>query len=292
MRTPRYPSLTKLGFLTKRGHDLHPKLIDLINEVISHMPHGLPMDAETRANYARDLYLETYEGKEPVVIPCLQGEGDRQMREFLYECTHDSPLRTITIADPENPDKPIVYLERYPLFETPELLAYIHFFRTSDEPHLHTHPWRSAYSTILAGGYTETRLRDMTLLSEGQGFCKINRPVGSFGSLTNTDQHFVTLPQTQTGERPCWTLFMHHRKWDYGWGFTENESVEAKVWDDLANNGTGENKTSSGTLFVTKEKGGGANDKTWWRMENGATRFIDKAHILRARFGLTKESYL
>lgn len=292
MRYPRYPTLTQRGFLTKNGHDLHPKLIELINETITHMPYGLPINAQTRANYARDLYLETYEGKAPLRIPSLLGKDDRQMREFLYECTEDSPLRVITVINENMPDKPQVYLERYPLFETPELLAYIHFFRTSDAPHLHTHPWRTAYSTILAGGYTETRLHDMTLLGEGQGFKKIDRPVGSFGSLTNTDQHFVTLPQIQTGERACWTLFMHHRNWDYGWGFTENESIKTKVWDDLANHGQGENKPTEGTLFVTKEKGGGANVKTWWHMEHGETRFIDKAHVLRQRFGLSKESYL
>lgn len=289
---PRYPTLTKLGFLTKRGHDIHPKLIELINEVIAHMPYGLPTNAEKRANYARDLYLETYEGKEPVSIPSLINEDEKSIRSFLYECTQDSPLRVITRLDPKNPQTPFVYLERYPILITDELVVYIHFFRTSDEPHLHTHPWRSSYSTILAGGYTETRLKDITLIAEGNGLLHNYRHSGSFGTLTSETQHFVTLPQTETGERACWTLFMHHRKWDYGWGFTENEATTAKVWDDLANNGEGEYKNSPATLFVTKEKGGGANKKNWWTMQQGPSRFIDRAHIIRNRFGLTKESYL
>lgn len=290
---PRYPTLTKKGFLTKRGHDLNPKLIELLNEVISQMPHGLPVNKNIRGEYYRDLAMETYEGQAGATIPCLQKDNGTTMREFLYENTQDSPLRVITRLDPEKPDKPMVYLERYPILIHDELIVYIHFFRTSDEPHLHTHPWRSAYSTILSGSYTETRLQDMTLIPDGKGFSQKHRSSGSFGSLTNETQHFVTLDKDAKGqEKACWTLFMHHRDWDYGWYFTENDSVNAQVWDDLANNGQGAIKDVPATMLVPKEKGGGANKKSWWTMEQGPTTFIDRAHVLREKYNLTKESYL
>lgn len=292
MQSPKYPTLTKKGFLTKRGHDLDKNLIEFLNEVISQMPHGLPLNSKIRGLYAQDLYMQTYEGQASPQLPFAESISKETLRRNLFEWTQNSPLRLITSYDPNQSNCPQVYLERYPLFITEELIGYIHFFRTSDEPHLHTHPWRTSYSAILAGGYTETRLKDMTLLAEGKGCVQHQRSAGSFGSLTHQTQHFVTLPQTATGERTCWTLFLHHRNWEYGWGFTENEPVVAKVWDDLANDGNGEYKETSGTLFVTKEKGGGANKKSWWTMEQGPTRFIDKAHILREKYQLSKDSYL
>lgn len=293
MNSPRYPTLTKKGFLTQRGHDLNPKLIEFINEIIAQMPHGLPINSQTRGQYYHDLAMETYEDQEGATISSLLKQDEVELRSFLYECTKDSPLRVITRLNPEDANKPMVYLERYPILEHEELMVYIHFFRMSDEPHLHTHPWKSSYSTILSGGYTETRLKDMTLIPEGKGFTQKHRTAGSFGSLDHLTQHFVTLDKDELGQdKACWTLFMHHREWDYGWFFTENEPVEAQVWDDLADNGKGAIKTVPSTLLVPKEKGGGANKKDWWTMKQGPTTFIDRAHIIRERYGLTKESYL
>lgn len=287
---PRYPTLTKRGFLTKRGHDIHPKLIELINEVIAQMPYGLPINAEKRANYARDLYLETYEGKEPANIPSLTNEDEDTMRSFLYECTQGSPLRVISLNFDGN-TKPEVYLERYPLFITPELIGYIHFFRRSDDPITHTHPWRTSYSTVLAGSYKEIRTRDITLLGDGKGQKILNRHTGSFGSISNQDLHRVQLEQTPYGERSCWTLFMHYRHWEYGWVQAQTKPIQAKIWDTLLNKGKGEYKDTDAIAHNIMEKGG-ANKKSWWTMEDGPSANIDRAHIIRSKFGLTKESYL
>lgn len=284
--TPKYPTLTVQGLLTKRGHDLNPKLIDFLNQVIREMPHGAPVNSEIRAKYAADLYKQRAEGMPATRLktPLQMSEGE--LREMLYECTQNAPARIITRENPEDPSKPHVYLERYPIAITDELVIYLHHFRMSDEPHIHNHPWRLSLSTILAGSYTEVRPNDLSSMD----LQDIPRPRGSFGVLSFDEWHRVKLPQTPTGERSVWTLFMHYRHWEQGWGFIEEEGYQHEVWDDLANGGQGEKKDVKAYAFIPKEVG--ASPKDWWNLPKGPTKFINKASILRGQFGLSKQSYL
>tara|TARA_R110000868_G_scaffold262401_2_gene521061 strand:+ start:38309 stop:39187 length:879 start_codon:yes stop_codon:yes gene_type:complete len=287
MTTPKYPTLTSKGFLSKRGHDLDPELINIVNNIIKKLPHGLPLDAKTRGDYARDIYMQRCEGQKPPILKTPTHMFDElSIREVLYNATAKGPLRIITRPNPNDADNPHVYLERYPIFETPELLCYIHHFRMSDEPHIHNHPWRMSNSIILAGEYTEIRPKDLTSMELTQ----TKRTAGSMGSLTFDDLHRVKLPMCETGEKSVWTLFMHYRHWEQGWGFVEEKPFKHQVWDDLINGGEGGLKTVDAYPFVPKEIG--ANPKDWWHLPNGETRFIGNAQKLRERFGLHKHTYL
>ncbi|MFT7144562.1 MAG: hypothetical protein ACI9TY_001836 [Alphaproteobacteria bacterium] len=286
MKTPKYPTLTKKGFLTKRGHDLNPKLISLLNNVISELPHGLPLTGDIRGDYVRDIYMQRCEQQQPDQLQTPLTYTDSEMRALLYETTAQGPLRLITRQNSKDINQPHVYLERYPVFETPEILCYIHHFRMSDEPHIHNHPWRMSNSVILAGNYTEIRPSDLSSMT----LRKTQRPTGSMGSLSFDDLHRVQLAKSNNGERSVWTMFMHYRHWEQGWGFIEENPFEHQVWDDLANNGKGCLKTVDAYPFVPKEVG--ASPKDWWHLPKGESRFIGNAQKLRENFGLSKESYM
>ena len=68
------------------------------------------------------------------------------------------------------------YLERYHLLHLPfGIHIYLHRFVASDPGRaLHNHPWRTALSLVLCGGYEETRLADAR---RGHALCK--RQVGA-----------------------------------------------------------------------------------------------------------------
>lgn len=118
------------------------------------------------------------------------------MRRFLMWLSARLPARVIT-QDGEP------YLERYYLFDALGLRFYLHRF-VGDDPDrgLHDHPWRFAFSLVLAGWYIEqTR----------QGA----RPVRWVNFLLGDSFHRVILPSSL----PVWTLFAHRIGDVKVWGF-------------------------------------------------------------------------
>lgn len=105
------------------------------------------------------------------------------------------------------------YLERYHLFRLPRGGGvYIHRFVDSDPDRgLHDHPWKSAASLILSGGYRELRI------DKPNGEAKVverRLGAGRLNLLQGEDFHRIVLDQQQ----PVWTLFAHTGKYK-DWGF-------------------------------------------------------------------------
>ena len=118
-------------------------------------------------------------------------------------------LRCRVILGPEQQP----YLERYHLLQLPfGIHLYLHRFVASDPGRaLHNHPWHSALSWVLYGGYEETRLG-----SAAQKNCLIKRCIrsGRCNYISGDIYHRIDLPK---GEH-VWTLFVHtasHRSWGF-----------------------------------------------------------------------------
>lgn len=119
------------------------------------------------------------------------------IRRILLWITAFLPARIIS-------DDGTPYLERYFVFQLFGTRCYLHRFVGSDPDRgLHDHPWRWAYSLVLAGWYLEQR-RDG------------DRPVRWFNALTGDTFHRVVKPE---GARDIWTLFLHSEADVKHWGF-------------------------------------------------------------------------
>lgn len=116
-----------------------------------------------------------------------------------------------------------LYLERYYLFTVLGWRFYLHRFVGSDPAgSLHDHPWKLAFSIILAGWYWEET-------SYG------TRKVRWFNWMVGDSKHRVVLPHSTNAyfehgmmksrfdPLPCWTLFAHNvgknNGKDKAWGF-------------------------------------------------------------------------
>lgn len=105
------------------------------------------------------------------------------------------------------------YLERYHLMKLPfGIQIYLHRFVASDPGRaLHNHPWRSALSLVLSGGYDEIRLGNS---AQNYNLVKRNITAGSLNYISGNIYHRIDLePGTQV-----WTLFIHtasHRSWGF-----------------------------------------------------------------------------
>jgi hypothetical protein len=107
------------------------------------------------------------------------------------------------------------YLERYFVFHGLGIRIYLHRFVGSDpERGWHDHPWAWAASLVLAGSYLESRRDGLR-----------HRRWGNV--LSGDTFHRVILP---TGERECWTLFVHSARDVKSWGFL------APAWDTASMN--------------------------------------------------------
>lgn len=82
--------------------------------------------------------------------------------------------------------------------------VYLHLFHRPDrEPEHHSHPWRWAWSMVLAGGYIEETVVDDAAGPDAT-VCMRVRGRGSVGVLTEATFHRVAALL----ERRCWTLFV------------------------------------------------------------------------------------
>lgn len=129
--------------------------------------------------------------------------------------------------------------------------VFLHHFRDSDqEAELHNHPWESAYSLILAGGYIEERRIDgdtqyclkcaMCLTEHAMRSCKVapdgnhvwtkhttelrNLKPGAVNRICKDDFHRVTL-----FEHDAWSLFITGKK-AQSWCFWSKETDEVIPW--------------------------------------------------------------
>jgi len=105
-----------------------------------------------------------------------------------------------------------------------ELGVYLHHFhRGDDERELHNHPWRWAFSIILAGGYIEERRgKDNVVRS------RIVRP-GTINIIRSTDFHRVDLL-----DGDAWSLFVAGPKFK-GWGFWNRDTNVFLPWRQFIN---------------------------------------------------------
>lgn len=120
------------------------------------------------------------------------------IRHFLFWLSGYLPGRVI-----DDGDQP--YLERYYVATVRGVRIYLHRFVGSDPDRgVHDHPWRWAFSLVLAGWYLEERR---------EGF----RSVRWINWLTGDTFHRVILPTD--GTREVWTLFIHRAGDVKPWGF-------------------------------------------------------------------------
>ncbi len=104
--------------------------------------------------------------------------------------------------------------------------VFIHeFIRGDRDRESHNHPWYFSFSVILAGGYTEQRLKGTP---EGyQVVEKTYRP-GMINVIRNDDFHRVALLDGKT----TWTLFIAGRRTGESWGFLDVEASEFIPWQE------------------------------------------------------------
>lgn len=120
------------------------------------------------------------------------------LRRFLYWVTNYLRVRIIT-GDNNEP-----YLERYRLVGFLGWAVFIHRFIASDPDRgLHDHPWRYAFSVILAGRYREIRPDGVRVLR-----------APAINIIRGNDFHRIVLDDKQE----AWSIFTHGRRVK-GWGF-------------------------------------------------------------------------
>jgi len=138
------------------------------------------------------------------------------MNRFLRWLSGQLPGKII--SDGETP-----YLERYYLCTILGWRFYLHRFVGSDPDRgLHDHPWRFAFSIILAGWYWELN----------RAGC---RSVRWFNGLVGDSFHRIVLPEDSAGTpQPCWTIFAHSVGDVKRWGFMRAAKAGSatQVWKE------------------------------------------------------------
>lgn len=130
------------------------------------------------------------------------------VRRLLYWATSFLPTRLI-------PQAGAPYLERYLVFRSRRLTAYLHRFVGEDgDRSVHDHPWSWSVSFILAGGYLELRTMWLDPLLGVRNDVRVFEP-GCFNWIRPRDFHRIVCTKPNT-----WTLFLHGRR-TKGWGFLE-----------------------------------------------------------------------
>lgn len=167
-RTFGYSTATTTRLLLKMGVNLRARL---------EPDHGpAPTGAMRALLRAADALLPP-----PLVIPSRAGDADYLARYYLLGGPRSGPRRS-RLFD---------WLPR----STPNI--FLHRIRRSDDgPHLHSHPWKTAISVILAGGYSEER-------RAGNSVYRIARRPGDVVTIDAGDYHRVDLIGAES-----WSLFI------------------------------------------------------------------------------------
>lgn len=104
--------------------------------------------------------------------------------------------------------------------------VFVHeFLRGDSDAEYHNHPWYTSVSLILAGGYTEERLK----VTDGEWkiVTRTLRP-GMINVIRKDDFHRVALLDGKT----AWTLFIAGRRTGESWGFLDIASREFIPWQE------------------------------------------------------------
>lgn len=154
------------------------------------------------------------------------------IRKFLPKIVKRLPLRAIKVDNEP-------YLDRYylfggdckyfpnprPLLSFLPFTVFVHNFKSGDKDrNLHNHPWKWAFSWMLAGGYRE-EYRDTSPDGKFIIKCRYVEP-GSFNKFHANHFHRVDLL-----EKDAWSLFIVGTK-QQSWGFWDIETNEFLNWKD------------------------------------------------------------
>ena len=150
---------------------------------------------------------------------------EEKVHKFLWSLTEKYPNRTRIISVDGKP-----YLRRF--YITPRRRneagvetgdhrgygIYLHYFYMGDEDReLHNHPWKTAMSYILCGGYLEERKNNLTNEVETRDVS-----AGQLNLIRNTDFHRVIL---KPGVKHTWTIFFSGERVQ-DWGFWDRDTGE------------------------------------------------------------------
>ena len=152
------------------------------------------------------------------------------VRTFCERVARKLPTWIITVEE----DDP--YLARHYVFQKDWIPAslkkplrwvpsvFFHeFLRGDSDDELHNHPWRTSFSIILAGGYTEERANLVD--GEIKVVTRTMRP-GMVNIIRADDFHRVTLLDGKT----TWTLFVAGERTGDEWGFLDTVTKEFLTW--------------------------------------------------------------
>lgn len=166
------------------------------------------------------------------------------IRRLLYWWSGHLKVRIIN----RRGDEP--YLERYSLFKTRWLTAYLHRFVQPDEDEgVHDHPWKLAVSVVLAGSYDEDRLEHLGAVygAEAEGAATLRRrTVRWLNVLRGASFHRIVDARPDT-----WTLFIHtpsHKQWGFleagagGAVYGPFDSSQYRGWEGKALRGKDSNR--------------------------------------------------
>ncbi len=108
------------------------------------------------------------------------------------------------------------------------------FHRGDDAGELHNHPWKWAFSIVLAGGYREERrardcARSIVSIGAKHSACVYSRTLRplSMNVLHADDYHRVDLL-----ERDCWSLFVAGPR-AQSWGFWDRRTGKFTPWREF-----------------------------------------------------------
>lgn len=139
---------------------------------------------------------------------------------ILFDFSSDLAMRSISINGSP-------YLERYALYITEDTYIYLHRFVGCDgDRYLHSHPWPTAHSTILSGGYDEIRWNPAAFAVQSFAY-----DAGESNIILGDDLHQITSVRPGT-----WTLFSHG-PWEKNWGFVSEWNDAGPVLTMLENDG-------------------------------------------------------
>jgi len=103
------------------------------------------------------------------------------------------------------------YLERYYLIKSRWIGVVLHhILRPDSDERLHNHPWRWAFSLILAGGYVEERLDSIDQVRS------TTLRVGRLNKIGSNTYHRISALVADD----VWTLFVHGAAKE-AWGFLD-----------------------------------------------------------------------
>lgn len=140
------------------------------------------------------------------------------LEESLWTTAQNAVFGGTVIGRAGDPYLMRVYLMPKRQDDGPETTVYLHYFLRGDsDPNPHNHPWKSAQSLVLTGGYTEYSYAPQFSLAP---CVEVWEPHSWNRGLSHSRYHRVELLEPKKG---CWTLFIAGRRLHVAdgtdWGF-------------------------------------------------------------------------